>query len=60
MLKDKFENNNMGDFQNLYPLRLGVCEEDDKLMEKYELLLRKSKELNENVKEKIEKPFNTN
>ena len=60
MLKDKFENNNMGDFQNLYPLRLGVCEEDDKLMEKYELFLRKSKELNENVKEKIEKPFNTN
>ena len=59
-MKDKFENNNMGDFQNLYPLRLGVCEEDDKLMEKYELLLRKSKELNENVKEKIEKPFNTN
>ena len=60
MLKDKFENNNMGDFQNLYPLRLGVCEEDDKLMEKYELFLRKSKELNENVKEKIEKPLNTN
>ena len=59
-MKDKFENNNMGDFQNLYPLRLGVCEEDDKLMEKYELFLRKSKELNENVKEKIEKPFNTN
>ena len=59
-MKDKFENNNMGDFQNLYPLRLGVCEEDDKLMEKYELFLRKSKELNENVKEKIEKPLNTN
>jgi tubulin polyglutamylase TTLL6/13 len=45
MLKDKFENSNMGDFQNLYPLRLGVCEEDDKLMEKYELFQRKSKEL---------------
>jgi|APCry1669190327_1035288.scaffolds.fasta_scaffold16013_1 hypothetical protein len=56
MLKDKFENNNMGDFQNLYPLRLGVCEEDDKLMEKYELFLKKSKELHENVKEKQEKP----
>ena len=45
MLKDKFENNNMGDFQNLYPLRFGVCEEDDKLMEKYEHFQRKSKEL---------------
>ena len=46
----------MGDFQNLYPLRLGVCDEDDKLMEKYELFLKKSKELHENVKEKQEKP----
>ena len=24
-IKDKFENNNMGDFQNLYPLKRGVC-----------------------------------
>jgi hypothetical protein len=39
---------------------LGVCEEDDKLMEKYELLLKKSKELHEGAKEKSEKPLNTN
>ena len=29
-IKDKWENNNMGDFQNLYPLRKGINQEDDK------------------------------
>jgi tubulin polyglutamylase TTLL6/13 len=29
-IKDKYENSNMGDFQNLYPLKKGVCPKDDK------------------------------
>jgi len=40
-IKDKFENNNMGDFQNLYPLPLGVSKEQDELMERYEYLYQK-------------------
>jgi len=28
-IKDKFENNNLGDFQNLFPLKRGVRVEDD-------------------------------
>jgi tubulin polyglutamylase TTLL6/13 len=27
--KDKFENNNMGDYQNLYPLKRGITNKDD-------------------------------
>tara|TARA_B110000285_G_C15009261_1_gene555540 strand:- start:752 stop:1141 length:390 start_codon:yes stop_codon:yes gene_type:complete len=44
-IKDKFENNNMGDFQNLYPLKKGVSEKDDKLMEKYDYIYKKGKEV---------------
>lgn len=36
--KDYFENNNMGDFQSLYPLKRGICEKDDILMNKYDLI----------------------
>lgn len=36
IIKDKYENSNMGDFQNLYPLPLGVTKEQDKLMELYD------------------------
>ena len=32
-IKDKYENNNMGDYQNLYPLKKGVSKHDDKLMD---------------------------
>lgn len=32
-IKDKFENNNMGDYQNLYPLKRGVNNHDDRLMD---------------------------
>lgn len=32
-IKDKFENNNMGDFQNLYPLKRGVSDKDDRMMD---------------------------
>lgn len=35
-IKDKYENNNLGDFQNLYPLWRGVRVEDDQLMDRYE------------------------
>jgi tubulin polyglutamylase TTLL6/13 len=34
--KDKYENSNMGDFQNLYPLPKGVSKEQDKLMDFYD------------------------
>ena len=35
-LKDDYENANMGDFQNLYPLPRGVMPEWDVLMKKYD------------------------
>ena len=44
-IKDKFENNNMGDYQNLYPLKKGVSREDDKLMNDYDYIYRKAKEV---------------
>ena len=44
-IKDKFENNNLGDFQNLYPLKKGICDRDDYLMEKYELIYSRSKDI---------------
>ena len=31
MIKDKFENSNMGDFQNLFPLPKGVSQDQDKV-----------------------------
>jgi tubulin polyglutamylase TTLL6/13 len=37
-IKDKYENSNMGDFQNLYPLKRGITVKDDLLMEKYEFI----------------------
>lgn len=39
--KDKFENSNSGDFQNLYPLPRGVSEEQDRLMDVYDYLYLK-------------------
>lgn len=44
-IKDKFENNNMGDYQNLFPLKRGVNPSDEKLMEKYDYIYKKSKEV---------------
>ena len=46
-IKDKFENNNTGDYQNLYPLKKGVSKHDDRLMEEYELILAKAKDVYE-------------
>lgn len=31
MIKDKFENNNLGDFQNLFPLPKGISADQDKV-----------------------------
>ena len=31
MIKDKFENNNLGDFQNLFPLQKGISADQDKV-----------------------------
>ena len=44
-IKDKYENNNLGDFQNLYPLRRGVRVEDDALMDRYEKIYQKAYEV---------------
>jgi tubulin polyglutamylase TTLL6/13 len=44
-IKDKFENNNMGDFQNLYPLKRGVNKADDVLMDRYEFIFKKAKDI---------------
>ena len=46
-IKDKWETNNMGDFQNLFPLRRGVTADIDRLQDKYDLIFRKSKEVYE-------------
>jgi len=45
--KDKFEQSNMGDFQNLYPLRRGLIQEHDKLMDEYDTIYKKAKEVYE-------------
>lgn len=37
-IKDKFENNNMGDFQNLYPVPRGVSKYEDDLMDLYDYI----------------------
>ena len=34
--KDHYENSNLGDFQNLYPVPKGILPEWDQLMEKYD------------------------
>jgi RecG-like helicase len=44
-IKDKFEQSNLGGYEPLYPLKRGANLEDDQLMEKYEYLLAKSKEI---------------
>ena len=44
-IKDKYENSNMGDFQNMYPLKRGVCLRDDALMEKYDFIYKKAKDV---------------
>lgn len=46
-LKDKFEFNNLGDFQNLYPLRRDLIDRHDELMDKYERIYKKSREVYE-------------
>jgi len=44
-LKDKYEQSNLGGYEMLYPIRRGITPEDDSLMDKYEFLLAKSKEI---------------
>jgi hypothetical protein len=44
-IKDRYEQGNLGGYEMLYPLKKGVAPEDDALMEKYEFLLAKSKEI---------------
>ena len=44
-VKDKFEQANLGGYEMLYPLKRGLISEDDALMDKYEFLLAKSKEI---------------
>ena len=47
MIKDKFECNNLGDFQNLYPLIRGVIPAHDDKMDTYDRILAKSREVYE-------------
>ena len=44
-MKDKFEQANLGGYEMLYPLKRGLTLEEDALMDKYEFLLAKSKEI---------------
>lgn len=46
-IKDKYENNNLGDFQNLYPLKRGVSVKNDILMDAYDMIYKKSREIYE-------------
>jgi tubulin polyglutamylase TTLL6/13 len=39
-IKDKFEQNNMGDYQNLYPLKRGLIRRHDELMDEYDLIYK--------------------
>lgn len=48
-IKDKFEFNNLGDFQNLYPLKRDLIPRHDELMDTYELIYRKSREVYEDT-----------
>lgn len=44
-IKDKYEQANLGGYEMLYPIKRGVNTEDDALMDKYDFLLAKSKEI---------------
>ena len=44
-IKDKFEQNNLGDFQNLYPLRRGLIVRHNELMDIYEKIYKKTREV---------------
>ena len=44
-VKDKFEMNNLGNFEFLYPLPSEENEENEMLMDKYDNLLVRSKEI---------------
>jgi hypothetical protein len=46
-IKDKFESSNLGDFQCLYPLRRGLIIKHDLLMDKYDALYARSREVYE-------------
>lgn len=46
-IKDKFEQNNLGDFQNLYPLRRGLITRHDELMDDYDFIYRVGKQVYE-------------
>ena len=46
-IKDKYENNNLGDFQNLYPLKRGVTVKNDILMDAYDMIYKKAREIYE-------------
>jgi hypothetical protein len=44
--KDKHENSNMGDYQNMYPLPRGVSEDQDRQMDQYDYIyFRKSRDI---------------
>jgi len=64
-VKDKFEQANLGGYELLYPIKRGVTPEDDQLMDKYEFLLAKSKEIWEEsiagggYKKKVQDPEST-
>lgn len=42
-IKDKFEQNNLGDFQNLYPLKRGLIVRHDELMDEYDYIYKQSR-----------------
>lgn len=44
-IKDKYEQGNLGGYEMLYPLKRGQNLEDDQIMEKYDFLMIKSKEI---------------
>ena len=44
-MKNKWEMNNLGDFEVVYPLKKGVTVENDELMHKYDVFIAKSKEI---------------
>ena len=55
--KEHFEDNNLGDFQSLYPLRKGLDKTYDQLMNKYDHILAKAKEVFESkLPQKTTKP----
>ena len=46
-VKDKFEMNNLGDFQCLFPLKRGLRVEDDVAMDKYDMIYKRAKQVYE-------------